>query len=79
MPVEQKHLFVTVAQDNLELRVRQELLARQVLQEQLVAVAEVELEHDLVLVHLVSVHVMMLLRLNSSICLLADNSRWIKL
>jgi electron transfer flavoprotein alpha/beta subunit len=62
MQVAQKHLFVTVAQDNLDPRVPQARQARQAPQEQLVAVAVAELEHDLVLVHLVSVHVTMPLR-----------------
>jgi hypothetical protein len=67
MQLEQKHLSVTVVQDNLELRAQQGPLVRQaqrVLEEQLeqqVAVA-VAVEHDLVLVHLVSAHVMMLLK-----------------
>jgi hypothetical protein len=55
-------------------------LAQRVLEEQLAqrvqqAAVAVEVEHDLVLVHLVSAHVMMLLKLNSSTYLLADNSQ----
>jgi hypothetical protein len=73
MQLEQKHLSVTVVQDNLELRAQQGPLVRQaqrVLEEQLEqleqleqqAVVAVAVEHDLVLVHLVSAHVMMLLK-----------------
>ena len=53
--MEQKHLSVTVAQDNLVSRALQELLERQVPQE-LPVVAVVEQEHVLALVHLASVH-----------------------
>jgi hypothetical protein len=77
MRVVPKLLFVTVAQDYPELLVRpvrpvqQELLALMV---HLVQV-DLEMERDMVLVHLALVHVMMLLKLNSSTYLLADNSQ----
>jgi hypothetical protein len=74
-----KLLFVMVAQAFLELQeqpVQREQLVQPVLMAHLVqAVAVLETEHDLVLAHLVLVHVMMLSKLNSSTCLLADNSQ----
>jgi hypothetical protein len=69
-----RHLYVTVVPDNLEQRARQVLLVRrvQLVQQELV---DLETEHDLVLVHLESVHVMTTLTLNSSTYLLAGNSQ----
>jgi hypothetical protein len=77
MQVVRKHLFVTVAQDYPELRARQ---VQQVQQELLVLMAhlvqvDLETERDMVLVHSVSGHVMMLSKLNLSTYLLADNSQ----
>jgi hypothetical protein len=78
-----KHLSVTVAQDNLVQtveRAQQVQRERPVLRVQQVLMVLLELvvletEHDTVLVHSESVHVMMRLKLNLSICLPADNSR----
>jgi hypothetical protein len=72
-----KLLFVTDVQDYLEM---QEQLARQEQPVQLVPMAhlvlvDLEMERDLVLAHLVLVHVMMLSKLNSSTHLLVDSSR----
>jgi methyl coenzyme M reductase subunit D len=60
MPLAMKHSSVMDAQDNQELQVQQEQLERQVPQEQVV----LEMEHALVLDHLVSVPVMTMLRLS---------------
>jgi hypothetical protein len=61
MHLEQKHLSVTVAQDNLELRVRR-VRREQPAQEELTVVPVVEQAHAMVLVHLILVHVTLLLR-----------------
>jgi hypothetical protein len=77
MQVVRKHLFVTVAQDNLEMQVQrvQRVQRVQKVPTALQALVGLETEHDLVLVHLVSVHVMMLSKLNLSTYLLVANSQ----
>jgi hypothetical protein len=72
-----KRLFVTDVLVYLEMQeqlVRQEQPVQRV-PTTLRVLVDLETEHDLVLVHLVSVHVMMLSKLNLSTYLLADNSQ----
>jgi hypothetical protein len=77
MQVVLKHLSVTDVQDYPELLARQVQQVQQVLLVLMAHLVQVdlEMERDMVSVHLVSVHVMMLSKLNSSTCLLADNSQ----
>jgi hypothetical protein len=77
MRVVPKLLFVTVAQDYPELLVQLVRLVQQELLALMVHLVQVdlEMERDMVLVHLALVHVMMLSKLNSSTYLLADNSQ----